>query len=70
MLKKARVREYERLAGALLHMVGGVIGEKGKEGNKILIGIHKVIQHIRNSFDVPMQLSMLIFSFPSLRSDH
>lgn len=39
MSKKARAREFHRLADSLLRMVGGTIGEKRKEGHKVVIGI-------------------------------
>ncbi|KAI1290718.1 hypothetical protein EDD11_009078 [Mortierella claussenii] len=39
MSKKARTLEFHRLADSLLRMVGGSIGEKRKEEDKIVIGI-------------------------------
>ncbi|KAK5814307.1 hypothetical protein F5H01DRAFT_22909 [Linnemannia elongata] len=39
MAKKARQREFERLADSLLRMVGGSIGERKKDDAKVVIGI-------------------------------
>jgi len=39
MSKKARALEFHRLADSLLRMVGGSIGEKRKEEDKVVIGI-------------------------------
>ncbi|KAG0273526.1 hypothetical protein BGZ95_010671 [Linnemannia exigua] len=39
MSQKARQREFEHLADSLLRMVGGSIGEKKKEEDKVVIGV-------------------------------
>lgn len=39
MSKMARREEYERLADALLHMVGGTIGEQRKKEDRVVIGV-------------------------------
>ncbi|KAF9914525.1 hypothetical protein BX616_008125 [Lobosporangium transversale] len=61
--KRARVEEYKKIANSLLKMVGGSIGTKVNEGDKVVIGVGL------GKFSSNTRLSSLHESFQSYLPD-